>query len=259
VKGCTVVPPSQAGLRVVAIPRVDGSTLSFSTFYRKFALPGLPVILTGLGTDWAARTKWSTLQVRLSAFLNLSVVLPSLALRWSEQGLLARGVDVEEEIQIQVGGQRIATMTVGQVFQTLAERDVATTSRSATGSAGGRAVGLPRKRARSNAAPSINKSMQRLEPTENTTDCFGTQPPGELYLRNWRFHERNPHLLSDYTVPALFSLDFAEEAGLIAPNSFTWLYIVRTVVAFSFKLTASLNVALPFLGRVRPVPALRHM
>ena len=41
-------------------------------------------------------------------------------------------------------------------------------------------------------------------------------PPGKLYLRNWRFHEANPQLLSDYATPPLFSLGFAEQAGLVS-------------------------------------------
>ena len=139
------------------------------------------------------------------------------------------------------------TMTIGQVFKALTERHVATASPSATGSARERVVGglRPRKRARSNAAQhtSSNDTTQELESTANISGDVGNQPAGKLYLRNWRFHERNPHMLSDYTVPALFSLDFAVEAGLIAPNSFTWLYIVRTTGAFSFKMTAPLTCA----------------
>lgn len=151
-------------------------------------------------------------------FCRLCILLHhvNVSVLWSEQGLLARGLDLDEVVQVQVDGQRIVTMTVGQVFQTLAERDVSTSSLS--GSAGGRvADGVrPRKRGRPNA-PCVNES----------TGGVATQPSGKLYLRNWRFHERNPHLLLDYAVPTLFSLDFAEEAGLVAPNSFTWLYIVR--------------------------------
>ena len=40
------------------IPRVDGRSLGYLRFLREFALPGLPVILTGLGGDWRATTAW---------------------------------------------------------------------------------------------------------------------------------------------------------------------------------------------------------
>ena len=138
------------------------------------------------------------------------------------------------------------TMTIGQVFKALTERHVATASFSANGSADRRVrCGLrPSKRARSTPALYSNESTQELESTPaNISGGDGTLRPGKLYLRNWRFHERNPHMLSDYTVPALFSLDFAVEAGLIAPNSFTWLYIVCTTVAFSFNTIAPLTGA----------------
>eukprot|EP01050_Picozoa_sp_SAG11_P046236 SAG11_NODE_23515_length_387_cov_0.899306_1_plen_68_part_01 len=63
------------------IPRRDKSSLSYSEFLREFALPGLPVILTGdVGADWPARQHWGTLD-----------------------GLRSRGLDLTEVVQVQLG------------------------------------------------------------------------------------------------------------------------------------------------------------
>lgn len=41
------------------LPVVDGATLSYVQFLRDFALPQQPCIITNIGTDWPAASKWS--------------------------------------------------------------------------------------------------------------------------------------------------------------------------------------------------------
>jgi hypothetical protein len=189
------------------IPRVDGSTLSLYRFYREYALPGLPVILTNMGAAWPATTNWSSLE-----------------------GLAGRGVDMEEQMQVQVGDGGVATMALGEYFRLLGERDVAAgagdTAASSTGEAdaagaepagtGGAgagtgaetgagaagAVGAIAIAAEDADAPSAEPQRKRPRPTisADTDTSAASLPPGKLYLRNWRFHENNPHLLSDFQV-----------------------------------------------------------
>jgi hypothetical protein len=207
------------------IPRVDGSTLSLYRFYREYALPGLPVILTNMGAAWPATTNWSSLE-----------------------GLAGRGVDMEEQMQVQVGDGGVATMALGEYFRLLGERDVAAgagdTAASSTGEAdaagaepagtgagagtgaetgagdggggggggggaetgaggdgGGGAAAVAVAIAAEDAdAPSAEPQRKRPRLSADTDTSAASLPPGKLYLRNWRFHENNPHLLSDFQV-----------------------------------------------------------
>ena len=42
-------------LKLLPLPRVKASELTYLTFLREFALPGKPFILEGVGDDWPAR------------------------------------------------------------------------------------------------------------------------------------------------------------------------------------------------------------
>ena len=170
--------------RLQPIPRVDGATLSLESFLRRFALPGLPVIIFGLGDRWPAMQHWRSLQQ-----------------------LAARGLDLKEIVQVQVGEGGVSTMPLGKFLDLLVERDAAAAAAAPPDDDG------PRQQKRRRTEPSTASA--------SPSDL----PPGKLYLRNWRFHERNPHLLADFTTPGLFSLDFGEQAGLVSPHSFTWLYV----------------------------------
>ena len=180
-----MVAAAAARPRLQPIPRVDGATLSLESFLRRFALPGLPVILTGLGAGWPATAHWRSLQ-----------------------RLAERGLDLEEVVQVQVGSGGVATMPLGKFLDLLAERDVDVDAAPVDDE--------PRQKRRRTAAAAAAAAA---------APAAGDLPPGKLYLRNWRFHENNPHLLSDFTTPGFFSLDFGEQAGLVSPHSFTWLYL----------------------------------
>ena len=188
------------------IPRVDGRSLGYLRFLREFALPGLPVILTGLGGDWRATTAWRSLA-----------------------SLEGRGLDMSEVVQVQVGQGGVVTLPLAQFFELLRARDTAAASAGAGASGGGGASAdddpqaPPRQKRRRTSAESAETVPEagRQDGGHEATRL----PPGTLYLRNWRFHEANPQLLSDYATPRLFSLGFAEQAGLVSSNSFTWLYI----------------------------------
>ena len=49
--------PSASTSTFQPLPRVDGSTLTYETFLRDFALPRQPCIITNLGSEWEAR-RW---------------------------------------------------------------------------------------------------------------------------------------------------------------------------------------------------------
>ena len=46
-------------LKLLPLPRVKASELTYLTFLREFALPGKPFILEGVGDDWPARARWA--------------------------------------------------------------------------------------------------------------------------------------------------------------------------------------------------------
>ena len=63
----------------LALPIVDGATLTYEKFLREFALPKQPCIIRNLGADWAAR-------------------------RWSPEYFLAhKGVNMEHEVTMADG------------------------------------------------------------------------------------------------------------------------------------------------------------
>jgi hypothetical protein len=178
-----------ANLRCTPIARRSRDDLSYTVFLREYALPGVPVIITGFGDSWAARSHWSSLD-----------------------GLMARGVDLTEEVQVQLGADGVATMPLGECIQKFQQRwggaAVADPEASAARMRTGRGVKRP-------AAAALN--------ADDESNGGPSQP--SMYLRNWRFHERNPHLLGDFATPDFFDLDFAVELGLIQPDSFTWIYV----------------------------------
>ena len=180
------------------IPRRCRQELTYGSFLREYAIPGLPVIITGFGADWPAKTQWSSLE-----------------------GLEARGIDMSEVVQVQLGKDGVLTMPLGECFAKFRERIGPTGSKRKQREASPEDQGLRSKRAAvaaPAAAPSLSSGPQaRLSSLAAAS--------GPMYLRNWRFHERNPQMLADFVCPDLFALDFAVEAGLIQPNSFTWLYI----------------------------------
>ena len=204
------------------VPRRDRSELSYSMFLREFALPGLPVIITGEGTDWPAKKKWATVD-----------------------GLKACGIDLAETVQVQLGGDGVATLPLADCLDSFATR----ATRPATAPALAGATEQPGRRGQKRpASPSGRKSLgggrQSASPRSAGVHPAIAASTGPAYLRNWRFHERNPHLLQvtemptgtqrllaaapltppysnavphpqDFKVPPLFGLDFAVEAGLI--------------------------------------------
>lgn len=48
------------------LPRVSASDLTYERFLRDFALPRVPFILEGVGSDWAASRLWHSLDYFLS-------------------------------------------------------------------------------------------------------------------------------------------------------------------------------------------------
>ena len=47
------------GAGYLPLPVVDGATLTYARFIRDFALPRQPCIITNIGSDWPALSKWS--------------------------------------------------------------------------------------------------------------------------------------------------------------------------------------------------------
>jgi hypothetical protein len=215
-------------LATTPIPRRCCTELSYAEFLRQFALPGLPVIITGLGEHWPARRRWSSLDA-----------------------LEERGLAGAEVVQLQVGRAGVATLPLQRCFAVLRARRAERkhqrqqhraemqqrqpppphcqrdgSDRHAAGShQAPRSVTIPPyeagltsgcKRRRLTAASS---SATR---DDNNHLLSGNDP---LYLRNWRFHEHNPALLEDFHVPKYFAHDFAVQSGLISRHSFTWMYI----------------------------------
>eukprot|EP01052_Picozoa_sp_SAG31_P025664 SAG31_NODE_2263_length_6060_cov_12.232344_3_plen_363_part_00 len=181
-----------------AIPRREHTNLSYSQFLREFALPGIPVILQGdPGHGWPAKYHWNTLS-----------------------GLKSRGLDMNEEVQVQLGGDGVATMPLSDCLESFEARK-RTKALNRNPMSPLRSVdGV--KRQRCTGGHSIAAGSSCASPAVHSAIAGSAGP---AYLRNWRFHERNPHLLQDFTIPPLFELDFAVEAGLIQRHSFTWLYI----------------------------------
>ena len=98
-------------LKLLPLPRVKASELTYLTFLREFALPGKPFILEGVGDDWPARARWAD---------------PSYFLEHA-------GVDLERECTISVGafgGGALAEeeTTVGDALRRLVARRADTTS-----------------------------------------------------------------------------------------------------------------------------------
>ena len=74
--------PSASTSTFQPLPRVDGSTLTYETFLRDFALPRQPCIITNLGGDWEAgggrvtifsARRWSDLNHKVYAAEGLHV------------------------------------------------------------------------------------------------------------------------------------------------------------------------------------------
>ena len=137
------------------IPRVDGRSLGYLRFLREFALPGLPVILTGLGGDWRATTAWRSLA-----------------------SLQGRGLDMSEVVQVQVGQGGVVTLPLAQFFELLRARDTAAASAGGGASADDDPQAPPRQKRRRTSAESAETVPEagRQEGGHEATPL----PPGKL-------------------------------------------------------------------------------
>ena len=90
---------------VQPMPRERLSELSYERFLREYALPRQPVIIEGVGADWAAASAWHDLQYFLDH----------------------EGVDREHEVTVHEGGpgSEECETTVGDALRRLHEREAA--------------------------------------------------------------------------------------------------------------------------------------
>ena len=166
------------------------------------------MILTGVGNDWRARREWSSLEAfrQSGGYDPAEMVQVQLAAQHR-----ARHTELTRRGQVQVGSDGVEMLSIGDFLARIGAtpRRASLITYFHRGSLAGdctreaSAVQLKRKRRRRHAVTVVESPDDSAATVTVTAPCHrrtrqvdaAGRCGDRLYLRNWRFHERNPDLL----------------------------------------------------------------